>query len=107
MSTSRDGYAAFMNLVLVLLATFWAWETVRFGLETYASHLFSNTRVVHPLLVAALPLYILWPDWVSALGVAGAVGLLVAVVDRVFMAEPVHQLPIPRRRTGGLPPLPG
>jgi hypothetical protein len=98
-----------MRLVLVLLATFWAWETLRYILERYAGPVFSATRPLHPFVVAALPLYILWPDWVAALAVAGAAGLLVAVVDRALVGEPAQQLQIPRRRGlrgDGLPPMP-
>lgn len=96
-----------LRLLLILLATFWAWETLRFVLETYAGRVFSLTRPVHPLVVAALPLYVLWPDWVAALGVAGATGLLVVWTERLFVSEPVQQVQVPRRRQpGSLPPLP-
>lgn len=95
-----------MRLVLIGLATFYLWETVRFAVERYAPSVFNATRVVHPLVVAAFPLAVLWPDWIAALGVAGAVGLLVAVVDR-WMGQPSQSVMLPRRRTrGGLPPLP-
>lgn len=103
-----EQYAAQMRLILALFATFWAWETLRFTLERYAGAAFTATRPLHPLVVASLPLYILWPDWVAALGVAGATGLLVAVVDRALVVEATPQLPVSRRRRtqGGLPPLP-
>jgi hypothetical protein len=95
------------NLVLLVFATFFVWETLRYALENFASGVFSATRVLHPLLVAALPLYVLWPDWVSALGVAGLTGVVVALADRLFSTPAATPLPIPRRRsTGGLPPLP-
>lgn len=96
-----------MELLLALFATFWAWESLRYAVESFAPRVFAGTRVLHPLAVAALPLYILWPNWVAALAVAGAVGLLVAVVDKTFMAPPPQQLQVPRRRSQqGLPPLP-
>lgn len=96
-----------LRLVLILLATFWAWETLRFAMESYLSRWFALSRPVHPLLVASLPLWVLWPDWVAALAVAGATGLLVAVVDRVFSAARTSPVVVPRpRRQGGLPPLP-
>lgn len=96
-----------LRLVLTLFATFWAWETLRFAAEQYLSSAFSATRALHPLVVAALPLYVLWPDWVAALGVAGATGLLVALVDR-FLAGLPEPVVIPRQRSSnlGLPPLP-
>jgi membrane protein implicated in regulation of membrane protease activity len=95
-----------VDLVLLVLATFFVWETARFAAETYAPGHFATTRVVHPLLVAALPLAVLWPEWVTALGVAGASGLLVAVVDR-FVAPSAPPAILPRGTTRhGLPPLP-
>lgn len=96
-----------MDLFLVVLATFWVWETVRAIVERFAPAVFSLTRPVHPILAALLPLYVLWPNWVAALAVAGIVGLLVATVDRLFGSTPMQQVQIPRRRTAkGLPPLP-
>lgn len=93
------------QLVLTVLATFFLWESLRFVLETYASRVFTLTRPVHPLFVVALPLYVLWPDWLAALAAAGATGLVVATVDKVFGA-PVAPVVIPRPNRGGLPPLP-
>lgn len=95
------------SLVLLLLATFWIWETVRYALERYASSIFDATRALHPLLVAAVPLGVLWPDWVSALAVAGGAGLLVAVVDRWIggSSQPMI-VPRGRSRSRGLPSLP-
>lgn len=96
-----------MDIVLLVFATFWVWATFRALMENYLPQVFSLLRPVHPLVAAVLPLYVLWPHWVSALAVAGIVGLLVAAVDRVFSPTPVQQVPVPRRRTpGGLPPLP-
>lgn len=96
-----------MNVVLLGLATFYLWETVRYPFERFAPRVFDRTRVVHPLLVAFLPIVYLWPDWVAGLGVAGAVGLLVAVVDRVFGGSRPAPVVLPRRRSrGGLPDLP-
>jgi hypothetical protein len=96
-----------IELVLLLFATFWAWETLRAIVETLAPRVFALSRPVHPIVAALLPLYVLWPDWVPALAVAGICGLLVAVVDRVMTGPAVAPVPIPRRRSsGGLPPLP-
>jgi hypothetical protein len=96
-----------MDLFLLVFATFWVWETFRALMERFADPVFVLLRPVHPLLAAVLPLYVLWPQWVAALAVAGVVGLLVAAVDRLFGSTPVQQVQVPRRRTsGGLPPLP-
>ncbi len=95
-----------LELVLVLLATFWAWETLRYAVESVAPRLVAMTRPLHGIIAAVLPLCVLWPDWVAALAVAGATGLLVAWTDRVFTPTPVAPISIPRRRQGGLPPLP-
>lgn len=95
------------ELVLLLFATFWAWETLRFALEAWAPRFFALSRPIHPLVVASLPLYVLWPRWVPALAVAGVCGLLVAFVDRVMAGTNVTPVTLPRRRSsGGLPPLP-
>lgn len=96
-----------LRLVLLVLATFFVWETLRYIAERYISGIFTTTRPLHPFLVAGLPFYVLWPDWVAALGVAGAVGLLVGVADKWL--SPVSTVPqyVPRtQRAGGLPPLP-
>lgn len=96
-----------MELVLITLATFWVWETFRTLMERFLPLVFEALRPVHPILAAALPLYLLWPEWVSALAVAALVALLVATFERVFDTTSVQQVPIPRRRsTGGLPSLP-
>jgi membrane protein implicated in regulation of membrane protease activity len=96
-----------MELVLITLATFWVWETFRAVMEAYLPRVFTLARPVHPILAAALPLFLLWPNWVAALAVAGVVGLLVAAVDRVFGSTPVETFQRPqRRRSGGLPTLP-
>jgi hypothetical protein len=92
---------------LVVLATFWVWESFRALMERFLPEVFALARPVHPILAAALPLYLLWPDWVAALAVAGVVGLLVAAADRIFGSTPVQELPVPRRRSSGrLPRLP-
>ena len=95
-----------LHLIVVALATFWAWETVRFALSEYAPGVLASTGAAHPLVVAALPLYLLWPDWVSALAVAGLVGLIHLTASR-YMPDPTPVYPQrqPGRR-GGLPPLP-
>jgi hypothetical protein len=96
-----------MELVLVTLATFWVWETFRAVMEAYLSRVFAQTRPVHPFLAAALPLFLLWPNWVAALAVAGVVGLMVTAVDRWLVGTPVETFQRPqRRRNGGLPTLP-
>jgi hypothetical protein len=93
-----------LELILLVLSTFWLWETIRYTAERFIPAVFDATRPVHPLVVAAWPVAVLWPDAVSALGVAGATGLLVAATDRWFAGPPVV---IPRRRSrGGLPNLP-
>lgn len=94
-----------LHPLAVLLATFWAWATVRYIAEPLVPRGFAVTRPAHPLVVAALPLYLYWPDWVLALAVAGGVGLLTAVVDR-FLIPPSAPTVLPRRRRGGLPSLP-
>ena len=95
------------HLVLVLLATFWMWETFRYLLERYAANIFAATRPIHPFLVAFVPGYLLWPRWVAALGVAGAVGILVGLVDRYLAPPPVpNYVPVRRSLRDGLPPLP-
>lgn len=96
-----------MDLVLLGLATFYLWETIRFAVERYAPAVFNATRVVHPLVVASFPLAVLWPDWIAGLAVSGGVGLLVAIVDRWLGSAPARPVVIPRRRSrGGLPDLP-
>lgn len=97
-----------MELVLIVLATFWCWETARYALERYLPSAFAATRALHPVVVALLPLGLLWPEWVTALALAGATGLLVALVDRFVAGGSSSPAPVvlPRRRTGGLPPLP-
>jgi hypothetical protein len=95
-----------LRIILLVLATFWAWETVRYPVERYAGQLFSYSRPLHPLIVAAFPLYVLWPDWVAGLGVAGATGLAVGLVDRYLgSGGPAVPVQLPRRRNS-LPPLP-
>jgi hypothetical protein len=95
------------HLVLLVLATFFVWQTIRFAAEALASRVFTATRPAHPLLVVSLPLYVLWPHWIAALGVAGATALLVALSDRLFNSSPAVPIPLPRTRTrGSLPPLP-
>lgn len=96
-----------MDIILVILATFWVWETFRALMESFLPLVFAVTRPVHPLFAAALPLYLLWPEWVSALAVAGAVGIMVAAVDRVFNTPHIETYQRPRRsRERGLPTLP-
>lgn len=96
-----------MELLLVIFATFWVWETFRALMEAFLPAAFAQARPVHPLLAAALPLYLLWPAWVSALAVAGVVGLMVAAVDRIFNTTPVEAYQRPRpSQNRGLPSLP-
>ena len=95
-----------LDLVLILLATFWAWETLRYAVESVAPRVVAATRPLHGVIAAALPLYVLWPNWVAALAVAGATGLLVAWTDRAFGNSAPTPISIPRRDRGGLPPLP-
>lgn len=95
-----------LDLIPLLLATFWVWETVRYAAERYAETVFDATRAVHPLLVAALPLVVLWPDWVDALAVAAGVGLLHLFVQRALGLASPPQVVMQRPRRGGLPPLP-
>lgn len=91
------------DLVLLVFATFFLWETLRLPLERYAEWIFDLSRPVHPLVVAVLPLVVLWPEWITALAVGGVVGLLVAAVDR-FLGTPPQPVALTRRR--GLPPFP-
>lgn len=95
-----------LRLVLLIFATFWAWETLRFILQSYVSTLFDLTRSLHPFLVAALPLWVLWPDWISALAVAGATGILHLLVERFLIPMSAAPMSFGRRRPRGLPPLP-
>ena len=95
--------------LLLLLATFWGWETLRYALEQYLPSLFQSTRALHPLVVAVLPTWVLWPNWVAGIAVAGATGLLVATADRFLSPSTSSTRPtvLPRRRPGGgLPSLP-
>lgn len=94
-----------MRLVLLLLATFWAWGALRALLETLVPGIFAATRAVHPLVVAGLPLVVLWPDWVAALAVAGATGILVGLTDRLAAVR-YAQVQFRGRRKPGLPNLP-
>jgi membrane protein implicated in regulation of membrane protease activity len=96
-----------MDLILIILATFWVWETFRAVMERFLPSVFALARPAHPILAAALPLYLLWPEWVSALAVAAVVGLMVVTVDRLFNTTPIEAYQRPRRSmTGGLPRLP-
>jgi membrane protein implicated in regulation of membrane protease activity len=96
-----------LDLLLLVLATFWAWETLRYALEHLTPAVFASTRILHPLAVAVLPLVVLWPEWVDALAVAGATGILVGVMDQFFGHSAPQPVPFQRtRRSGGLPPLP-
>lgn len=95
-----------MELLLVLLANFWAWETVRYAMEDLVPNVFRVTRFLHPFAVAVLPLLVLWPSWIPALAVAGATGLLVALVDKHMGVGQATPIQVPRRNQGGLPPLP-
>lgn len=93
-----------LHLVLLTLATFWIWETVRYPLQAFIPGLFNATRALHPLLVATVPVVLLWPDWVSALAVAAVVGMLCVLVDQhLGTPEPIV---LSRPRSRGLPPLP-
>ncbi len=97
-----------LDLVVLMVAVFWAWETLRYALQTYLPNLFSLSRPVHPLIVLALPLWLLWPDWVPAMAVAGAVAILHVVMERLGQ-ETSGGTPIQLRRRqqrGGLPDLP-
>lgn len=96
-----------MDLILIILATFWVWETFRALMERFLPDVFTMARPVHPILAAALPLYLLWPNWVAALAVAAVVGLMVAVVDRAMNTTPIEAYQRPRKSAGsGLPRLP-
>lgn len=96
-----------MDLILVIFATFWAWETFRALLERFAPVIFTLSRPVHPVLAAVLPLVVLWPHWIPALAVAGVVCLMVAGVDKVFNSTPVTAFQSQKRpEFGGLPRLP-
>lgn len=95
------------ELVLLTLATFFLWSSIRYPAERYVGSYFDTTRVLHPLVVAALPLVVLWPEWVPALAVAGLVGLLVGVTDKYFGGPSPTATPFQvNRRRSGLPPLP-
>lgn len=95
------------TLLTLTLATFFVWSSIRYPAERYVRAYFDASRVVHPVVVAALPLVVLWPEWVSALAVAGLVGLLVAATDRYLATDAIQPISIPnRRRRGVLPPLP-
>lgn len=96
-----------LHTVYVALAAFFAWQTLRYAATEYAYQAFAATRVLHPLVVAALPLAVLWPDWIRALAVAGIVGFLVAGVERLSgAAEPVQQYVPQRTARRTLPSLP-
>jgi hypothetical protein len=91
---------------VLVLATFWAWETLRYAMERWASWLFQTTRPIHPLVVAGFTVFFTYPDVLLGLAAAGTVGLLIGTVDRV-LSGPQVPIPVPRRsRGGGLPPLP-
>jgi hypothetical protein len=95
-----------MDFFVLVLATFWAWETLRFAMERWASWVFISTRPLHPLLVAGFTVYFSWPDVLFGLAAAGAVGILVGLVDRFLSSPSAPAMVVPRRRGGGLPPLP-
>lgn len=96
-----------MDLVVIGLATFWAWSTLRYVLEILFPTLFLTTRILHPFVVAAGPLWLLWSDWISALAVAGAVGIALTLFDRLLLEPSGPPVAVQQRRTpGSLPPLP-
>lgn len=96
-----------MNLVLIGLATVWAWMTLRYLLEIFAPLLFQWTRPLHPIIIAAGPLWLVWPDWLSGLAVAGAVGIFLTIFDRFVIEPSGPPVAVQQRRTpGSLPPLP-
>lgn len=94
-----------LHSLTVLLATFWAWETVRYIADTYAPNVFAATRPAHPLAVAAFPVVVFWPDWITGLAVAAGVGILHLLVERFLVKDYPVPVQLPRNR-GGLPPLP-
>lgn len=97
-----------LHYIAVLLATFFIWETLRYIADTFVPLVFAKTRAVHPLVVAAFPVTVLWPDYVGALAVAGGMGILHLAVERYLVTEGSTPIQVPRRtsRMGGLPPLP-
>lgn len=95
------------SLVLLTLATFWAWETFRFLLLEYQTKWYGYTRALHPFLVLSFPLFMLWPDYVSAMAVAGTVGLIHQIVSRFLVIDGTPSTVVPRgRRSVNLPRLP-
>jgi hypothetical protein len=96
------------DFVLLTLALFWAWVSLRFALEgLLPSQVYDLSRFVHPLIVFAIA-WVCYPHVIPAAAASGATGLLVAVCDRFFGTGAATATPvtIPRRRRGGLPPLP-
>lgn len=96
------------SLVLLTLATFWAWMTFRFILREFKPVWYGKTRAVHPFLVLAFPLVILWPDYIAAMAVTAVVGVLQQTTSAIFEGSGEQPVIVPRRAPSrGLPPLPG
>jgi hypothetical protein len=95
------------NFVLFVLATFWVWETVRYAFESFLPVWFGATRFAHPLLVAAMALAMVYPGYVYAMAIAGSVGLLHLVAERLGGAASALPVMVSRARSrNALPPLP-
>lgn len=93
------------NFLLLTLAGFWAWETIKYAFEYFLSWAFEATRVAHPLLVWVI-LYNLSGHAVYAMALSGAVAILHVLVERIgtIVVQPVRWN---RENRGRLPNLPG
>lgn len=65
-----------LSLVMAALAVFFIWEFVLVAVP------WTIPIVLQPVLVYAAALAYCWPDWRTALAVAGAVGVLHVLVTR-------------------------
>lgn len=99
------------QFAVLALATFWAWETVRFIWEQYAPGSYSVARPIQPLVVAAIAVaagnHYDRSGILLGLAVAGFVGILHVVVQWIASRSPTNPVAVPLRRPrAGLPPLP-
>lgn len=94
------------EIFLTTLATFWAWETLRYSAQAFIPKVFEVTRPLHPFIVLALPLYVLWPRWVDAAAVAALVGLLHQFAEARYAAQPASFGSPGARRRSRLPKIP-
>jgi cobalamin biosynthesis protein CobD/CbiB len=87
-----------IDLVVVVLAVYWAWATLRDLIP------WSLPEWAHPALVIGGTVALTYPDWRLAMAGAGGVLLLHLVAGRLLASRPPE--PSPMRLPTRLPPLP-